>query len=212
MIINYHGLSCFSVTAKPVSGDMTLVVDPYDNSTGLRFPRTLSADVLFSSKSGAVHGNVAAVGGTPFIIERPGEYEVKGMLLDAREAPLKDGAKHKILRVIAEGMSVGLLNALDRPLTNEELELFEGVDILVIPVGGTPVMTPKEAAEVIRQVEPRIVIPSFYAEKGLKESLIPLNEFKKELGPVPTEEVTKLKLGKKHLPQEDMKLVIINRG
>ena len=211
MIIQSHGLSCVSISAKPVAGDVSVVLDPYDNSTGLRFPRTLSADVVFSSRKGPEHGNLAGVQGSPFAIEVPGEYEVKGIMLDARVAKLKDNSEHMILRVSAEGMTIGFMGGLDRAPSEKELELLEGVDILVLPVGGGSVMTPKIAVETIQKVEPRVVVPVYYKEENVKEKLEALSAFKKELGPVDEEETVKYKITKSNLPQDKMLLVVLKR-
>ena len=211
MMISYHGLSCLSITAKPISGDVTLVADPFDKSVGIKLPK-LTGDIVFSSQDGAEHGNVAEVAGSPFHVEMPGEYEIKGMMLDARVAPVKGDAKHMILRVAAEGMTIGFLGGLDRQLKDKELELLEGVDILVLPVGGNSVMTAKMAAETIRTIDPRVVVPVHTAEKGLKTKLDPMAAFTKELGPVSTEETAKYKVTKRQLPQEEMQLVLLKRA
>ena len=211
MIIQSHGLSCVSISAKPVSGDVAVVLDPYDNSTGLRFPRTLSADVVFSSRKGPEHGNLAGVQGAPFSVDMPGEYEVKGIMLDARRATLKSDPKHMILRISAEGMTIGFLGGLDREPSDKDLELLEGVDILILPVGGGSSMTPKVAVETIQKVEPRVVIPVYYQEDSVKEKLETLGAFKKELGAIMAEETSKYKITKSGLPQDKMELVTLTR-
>ncbi|MBT6254026.1 hypothetical protein HOI83_02235 [Candidatus Uhrbacteria bacterium] len=211
MVIQSHGLSCVSISAKPVSGDVSVVLDPFDNSTGIRIPRTLAADVVFSSQKGPVHGNLAGVQGSPFAIDKPGEYEVKGMMFDTRLTSLKNGGEHMDLRLAAEGITVGFIGGLDRAPTNGELELLEGVDILILPVGGEAVMTPKEAVSAIQTIEPRIVIPVYTAEKGLKEKVGTMAAFQKELGPVTSEETSKFKIVKKNLPADDMLLVLLKR-
>lgn len=212
MTINYYGNSCVSITAKPGLGDVTAVLDPFDNSTGLKLPRTLMGDIVFSSAEGAVHGNKAAIQGAPFDISTPGEYEVKGVMIDARIAATKENKKHMILRLNAEGITVGFLGGLDRTPNDKELEILEGVDILVLPVGGSSVMTPKVAADTMRMVEPRVVIPVHANEKGVKEKLQPIAAFKKEVGSMRTEEGTKFKITKAKLPQDDMLLVLLNKS
>lgn len=211
MIIQSHGLSCVSIIAKPVLGDVSIVLDPFDNSTGLRFPRTLSADVVFASQKGPEHGNLAGVQGAPFAIDMPGEYEVKGVMMDARLSPLKDGEPHMVLRLSVEGMTIGFLGGLDRQPDDTELELLEGVDVLILPVGGGSVLSPKDAVNTIQSIEPRIVIPVYTADDGLKESVGTMSAFLKELGPVATEETTKFKLARTALPQDDMLLVVLKR-
>ncbi len=210
MDITYHGNACVSITTKPLSGDVNIVLDPYDNSTGLRMTKTLNADVVFSSEEGDVHGNLSVIQGTPFRIETPGEYEIKGVIFDSRRSS-KKGKRQMILRVYAEGMTIGFLGGLSRALTDEELELLEGVNILILPAGGGEVMTPKIAAEVLRAVEPRVVIPVMVAEKGLKAKLESVSAFKKELGSIRTEEANKFKITKSKLPQDDVLLVQLSR-
>lgn len=211
MIISYHGLACVSVAAKPISGEVTLVTDPFDASTGLRLPK-LTADIVFASQPGPAQGMVSEIAGSPVFVDIPGEYEVKGMMLDARIAPTKEQPRNMILRVAAESVTIGFLGGLDRTLKDEELELLEGVDVLIVPVGGQGVMTAKMAAETIRTIDPRVVIPVYFAEDGLEMSLDPVSAFVKELGPVSTEETSKYKVTKSGLPQEDMQLVLLKRS
>lgn len=210
MEISSHGLSCLSISAKPISGEVTLITDPFANAVGIKLPK-LTGDIVFSSQEGIEHGNVAEVGGTPFFVRMPGEYEVKGMMLDARIAPTKENPKNMMLRISAEGITVGFLAGLDRQLKENELELIEGVDILILPVGGNTVMTPKMAAETVRTIDPRIVVPVHAAEKGLKVQHEPMNAFVQELGPVPTEDTGKYKITKRKLPQDEMQLVLLSR-
>lgn len=193
-------------------GEVVVVLDPYENSTGLRLSRTLSADVVFASQPGPVHGNVAAVQGTPFVIERPGEYEVKGVTLDVRAASLEGTGNQKVARIFAEGMTVGFLGGLNRALNAKELELLEGVDILLLPVGGGDVMDPKLAAETMRTVEPRVVIPVHFAEDGLKAKLESVKAFVKEVGSMRTEEGSRFKIQESKLPQDDILLVLLSRA
>ena len=212
MIINYHGNSCVSITSKPGVGDVTVVLDPFDNATGLRMPRSLNADVIFSSQEGKVHGNKAGVQGSPFDIDMPGEFEVKGVMMDSRVASTKENKQHMILRLNTEGITVGFLGGLDRAPNDKELEVLEGVDILIMPVGGGSVMTPKVAAETMRAVEPRVVIPVHANEKGVKAKLQPVSAFKKEVGSMRTEEASKYKITKAKLPQDDMLLALLSKA
>src|SRR3989338_1474148 len=212
MTITYYGNSCVVIHAKPSIGEVTVVLDLYDNSTGLRLPRTLTADVVFASQPGPVHGNVAAVQGTPFVIERPGEYEVKGVSLDARAASPNGTGDQKVLRVFVENMTIGFLGGLNRALIDRELEILEGVDILILPVGGGDVMDPVLAAETMRTAEPRVVIPVHFEESGLKANLKPLKAFVKEVGSMRTEEGNKFKIQESKLPQDDMLLVLLSRA
>ncbi len=216
MQISWHGLSCFEIKTTTPSGEVTLVVDPYDNATGLRFPRTLEAQVLAMSHDHEDANNRSAVAGNPFVIARPGEYEVKGVFVyatllapdpkDAKAAP------SMIFRFESEGMHIGHLGALNRELTTEELQALENIDILMIPVGGGRVLTPKLASEVISQIEPRVIIPMTHGIANLKESFSTEADFCKALGTCRREETNKYKVTRKDLPEDDMLVVALARA
>ena len=73
MVIHYLGHSSFRIKGQATS----VVTDPFDpKSTGLAFPK-VSADVLTVSHQHADHNYIEKVEGNPFIVEGPGEYEIK---------------------------------------------------------------------------------------------------------------------------------------
>jgi len=55
------------------------------------------------------------------------------------------------------------------------------VDVLLVPVGGRTAINAVEAAEVVRQLEPRFVVPMHYAIPGLKLELDGVERFLKEM-------------------------------
>ena len=85
------------------------------------------------------------------------------------------------------------------------------VQHVVLPVGGGRVLSPKLAAEVIAQLEPRVVIPMTYELPNLKESLQPLSAFLKEMAGVKKEEMNKYKVARKDLPEEEMLIVTLSK-
>ena len=216
MQISWHGLSCFEILAKSEKGEVNLVIDPFDNSVGLRLPRNLAGDIVAVTHNASDANHVGAVAGNPLLINLPGEYESKGIFIYSialSPAPSSEGkvsaADNKMFRIEAEKMHVVHLGALNRELTPEELQLMHNVDILLVPVGGGNVLSPKKAVEVIEQVEPRVVIPMTYALPDLKEQLGTLEAFCKEMGACRKEELPKFKIVRKDLPEEDMLVVTL---
>ncbi|HBK34972.1 MAG: Zn-dependent hydrolase of the beta-lactamase fold-like protein [Candidatus Uhrbacteria bacterium GW2011_GWE2_40_58] len=210
MQISWLGLSCFELKVKTLEGEVNIVVDPFENATGLKLPRSLEGSLVLVSHNEMHANNSGAVSGNPFLISTPGEYEIKGIFVYAISAPSQADANAKqnlIFRIEAEEMSLAHLGALDRELTNEELEQLENIDLLMIPVGGGRVMSPKTASAVMSQIEPRVVIPMTHAVSNLKEKLAPVEEFCKQVGTCRREDASKLKITKKDLPEEDMLLV-----
>src|SRR3989338_1438362 len=216
MQIIWNGLSCFEIITNTSEGEVTLVVDPYDNATGLRFPRTLEANVVLVSHDEEDANNLAAIAGTPQVIDMPGEFEVRQVFMYGVDAPLKREVKgvhvaNNLFRIECEGMHIAHLGSLDRALSDKELQELENIDILMVPVGGGRVLTPKLAAEVIAQVEPRVVIPMTYELPNLKESLQPLSAFMKEMAGAKKEEMNKYKVARKDLPEEDLLIVTLSK-
>ena len=113
-----------------------------------------------------------------------------------------------------DGISIDHLGDLGHTLENGQLQQLEGIDILLIPVGGVFTIDAKQAAEVISQIEPRIIIPMHYKIPGLKFSgdkmIAPLDNFRKEIAVKPTEAVSKFKVNKKDLPQDEVKVIVLS--
>ena len=90
MQISWHGLGCFEIVTKTSVGEVTVVTDPYDPSTGLR-TRALEAHLVTVSGKGS--DNVGSVGNHPFVVDMPGEFEVKGVFAYCLAAPTKASLK-----------------------------------------------------------------------------------------------------------------------
>jgi len=209
MNLIWHGMSCFEMVSKTPDSEVHIVTDPYDSSTGLRFPRTLEADIVTVSHNASDANNVVGIHGNPFVIKTPGEYEVKGAFVFAINAPDKE--KMLITRFEVESLHLVHLGALTRELTSAELEQLPNTDILMIPVGGERVMNPQIAATVIAQIEPRIILPMTYGIENVKEKLGRVDIFCKELAGCRREDVNKLKLTRKDLPEEDQVIMVLSR-
>lgn len=217
MNIYWYGQSFFKIE----SDKNVLAADPFDQSLGLKTPR-LAADVVILTDKNNEHNNAKAIkgpeGAETFLIDSPGEYEVNNIfvqgILIRPEGKEKEGEKKKdtvIYRIDLEGVSLAHLGNLSQILTEEQAEKFEGVDILMIPVGGGSALGAKQAAELIAQLEPRIVIPMQYDIPGLKlkNKIGGLDAFCKEIGVCPKEKTNKFKIAKKDLPQEDLQVAIL---
>ena len=215
MTITWLGHSCFKIQDKEVA----IVTDPFDQSVGFKLPR-LTADIVTVSHDHFDHNKVEGVRGTdgaPFIIGSPGEYEVKGVFVygipfwhDKSEGKERGG--NTVYRLELDNISVAHLGDLGHTLTEEQAAKLEGVDILLIPVGGKVTIGAREAVEIINQIEPRIVIPMHYKISGLKIDVDSVDKFLKEMGASRAEKLPKLKINKKDLPQEETKVILLEKS
>ncbi len=195
---------------SPQNGDSNLLIDPYQTkSLGMRQPK-MEADVILSN-SGKLDSKLVIPQGS-FVITAPGEYEIKQIFIYGLPEYDPDGlATGKIMYVIeGENMTMAHLGRITQEnLFESQLEYLENVDILFIPVGGGDGLTPKQAAKICQQIDPRVVVPINYAFGNNKMPLAQVDEFVKASGLTKPEKVEKLRITKKDLPSEDTRLVII---
>ena len=81
--ITWAGQSCFQISvsnSRDHSAD--IVIDPFDEETGPKVPN-FSADILLVTNDHHDHNNIKAIKGNPFLINGPGEYEVKGVFVQS---------------------------------------------------------------------------------------------------------------------------------
>ncbi|HMN19293.1 MAG TPA: MBL fold metallo-hydrolase [Candidatus Moranbacteria bacterium] len=219
MIIEYYGHSCFKITTKPggrATEDIVSFLDPFSKEIGLRPPQG-HADVVFVSHPHSDHNNVSALKGEPVIIDTPGEFSVKGInvlgidtMHDSTSGAERGRSTAFVLE--AEGLKICHLGDLGNDLTPKQLEEIDGVDILLIPVGGKYTIDGKKAAELVRKIEPAIVIPMHYHMEGSTLDIADEKAFCDEIGVCPQEKTVKLNLKKKDLEGKSMDVVLMERS
>ncbi len=195
--------------------EVTLLTDPYENEVSLRFPRTLTPDILVLSHQQRARFSLDSIQGTPCVISDPGEYEVKGVLVQGLQDPsVERGSKERaiIYRFSLEGLALGFLGQINRKLTDMELEGLGNIDILLLPVGGGQALDAKLASDIIADIEPRIVVPLYYELPGLKIKLASVDAFCKSFGARHRENFAKLKMTKKDLPHEELLVAVLERA
>ena len=96
--------------------------------------------------------------------------------------------------------------------TEAQIQKIDGVDILMIPVGGSPngpTIAPKDAVKILKQLEPKIVIPMHYKIPGITRELGDLDSFCKEIGICAMEPIKKLSLKASNLVGKEMEVVVM---
>lgn len=205
MEITYLGHSSFKIRGKLA----TIVTDPYDNDfTGLKFPKHVSADIVSISHDHKDHNEKSQIEGEFITVVGPGEYEIKGVGIiglavfhDSKNG--QERGRNTIYRFDIDGLTIVHLGDLGHILDAEEIEHLDGVDILMVPVGGTATIDTHQAAEIIKEIEPSIVIPMHYGRPDLKfKDLRPVEDFLKEIGKEGVAPQPKLVITKDKLPEE----------
>lgn len=210
MDILWHGQACFKIKGKVAS----ILIDPFDPKvTNLKGPKDFSADVILKSHDHADHNYTAEVTGEPVMIAGPGEYEAKGVMIVGVSAfhDKVEGAergKNTLYNIQVDGLSIVHLGDLGHLLTEEQIAEIGNADILMIPVGGFYTIDSKEAAEVVAQLEPKIIIPMHYSIDGHNSNLAGVENFLKEMGAENVTPLPKLSITKDKLPDEPQVVVL----
>lgn len=200
MEISWLGHSCFSIRGSHA----TIITDPYPPDLGYSLGKP-TANIVTVSHQHATHSYLQGVGGGPKEVLGPGEYEISGILIVGmatfhdREGGNKRG-KNTVYLMDVDEVSVCHLGDLGHVLTGEQVEEMENVDVLLLPVGGVSTIDAAIAAEIVRQLEPKIVIPMHYKTEALKRLLEPVSRFLKEMGVKEANSQPKLSCTKANLP------------
>ncbi|HVS50577.1 MAG TPA: MBL fold metallo-hydrolase [Candidatus Dormibacteraeota bacterium] len=191
MDVTWLGHGCFRLRGRGAAA----VTDPYPPSIGLKLQR-LDANLVTVSHEHENH-NYTQIMRDAYEIRGPGEYEVAGVSVIGVPTyhDAEKGAKHgrnTIYLIEIDDVRVCHLGDLGHPLDDSEAEAISSPDILLVPVGGRTTINAAQAAGVVRQLEPRYVVPMHYAIPGLKLELDPLDRFLKEMSVGPSEPQPKL--------------------
>lgn len=213
MHIIWKGHSCFQILTNPGKGEqISIIIDPFSEEIGLRPPK-LKADILLITHAHYDHNNTKLIEGSPFSIEGPGEYEIRGVYIQGipsfhDEVEGQKRGQNTLYIIEAEEMRLCHLGDLGQAeLTPQQLDSIGQIDILMVPVGGVYTTDAKQASKVISQLEPKIIIPMHYAWPRLKIKLDSLDKFFKAMGVKAIEPQTKLLIKKKSLPAEGSQVV-----
>jgi len=205
--VTWLGHGCFRLRGRSAA----VVTDPYPPAIGLKLSR-LEADLVTVSHEHENH-NYTQVVRDAYEIRGPGEYEVAGVSVIGVPTyhDAEKGAKHgrnTVYLIEIDDVRVCHLGDLGHKLDDAEAETISSPDVLLVPVGGHTAINAAQAAEIVRQLEPRFVVPMHYAIPGLKLQLDSLDRFLKEMAVAAAEPQPKLSV-QKSSGEYDTKVVVL---
>jgi L-ascorbate metabolism protein UlaG (beta-lactamase superfamily) len=184
MEIKWYGHACFSIQGDGVR----IVTDPYTPEVAGLAPIREPADiVIMSSDDDDFHSDAADVPGGPQVlnaleIARSGAQVARGVYFEAIET--QESLVHKtnpganaMYRFTIGGVRVGHMGDVGNPLTPAQLDFFRGVDVLLALTGGPVTIELDDLDDVLRAVQPRVVIPMHYQIPNLKLNILGLEAF-----------------------------------
>ena len=215
MDIKYIGHSSFFIRTR----DAKIVTDPFSPaSVGLKYPKQ-EADLVTISHPHDDHNYLEGIKGEPLVIDWPGEFEKSKVRIFGFQTyhDKKQGAErglNTMFKFEADDISILHCGDLGHMIDDATIEAIGTVDILIIPTGGVYTVSAQDAAKIVSDIEPAMVIPMHYQQEGMNQEVYAnvqrVEDFLKEIGAADTQPVEKLTIKKEDLNPDDMKVVVLS--
>ncbi len=211
MEITWYGRACFRLKGR----EATVITDPCPPSTGFVAGKH-DVDLLTMSHDHPDHTYTRSIT-AGLTLTRPGEYEFHDLLVMGIRT-FHDGVggtergENIVFSFEVDGVHIAHLGDLGHLLSEDQLAELGPVDVLLVPVGGVNILGPAEAAEVVAQITPKIVIPMHFAVDGASSDLQGPDKFLQEMAVTEPIRQPKAVVTASSLPDETQVIVLDARG
>jgi len=205
MIITYFGKQFFKIT----QGEMALAFNPVSKNSKSGINAHFGTDVAFVTTNHPDYNGIEQLSHgerEPFVIQGPGDYEVKEIFVRGMMVNTTISGKNYINTVYSlavDNINIAFMGVLsNEDIPKEVREVIDGPDILFVPVDGVGALSPKDSAKLASSLEPKMIIPMDYDDASLKI-------FLKEIGEEKADVVDKLTLKRKDLDGKEGEVVVL---
>ncbi|WP_319477898.1 MBL fold metallo-hydrolase [Marispirochaeta aestuarii] len=219
MIIRWLGHASFLIQGE----DLRIITDPYDPSITRLKPVEEKADIVLRSSDDdmahcyidSIPAGYSLLTATDYVDEGKNQVQIGDTLF--RFMPSRESLIHKevprenaFYRFALEGIQVAHMGDVGNALSENQLKFLEGTEILIAPTGGPPTIDLDDLIEVVRRIQPRIVIPMHFKIPGPRFTMLPVEEFTKRFSgeKVITAESSSLEISRQSLPEE-MRIIVL---
>lgn len=203
MDVQFYGANCLSLNLKSTR----LVIDDNLASLGKKTIIKPGDVVLYTSSAPTVSKEAKIV------IDCPGEYEVADISIVGIPAKshIDPSLETTMYKIATNDVDILITGHIDSHLSEKQLEAIGMCDVLIVPVGGNGyTLDAKGALYVIKEIEPKLVIPTHYSTDGLTYEVpqASLVDALKELGMEPRDTTQKLRLKSSELSDVTQLVVV----
>lgn len=209
MDIQYYGGNCCTLTSKSAR----VVVDDTLDELRLK-PISKPDDILLFTGAHTFMGTKPRI-----VVNGPGEYEVAGLSIIGIAARAHidepDGRSSTMYKLMADDVNYLITGHIYPGLSDDQLEAIGMVDVMVVPVGGNGyTLDPVGAMQLIKKIEPKLVIPTHYADPAVHYVVEQqtLEQALKNMGMEPKETVTKLRYKPNEAPNATTQMIVLARS
>lgn len=189
MELTWLGHSCFRLRGR----EAVVVTDPPQPALGYALARlgggTNAAPNIVTVSHGHPGHNYLDIGGAESkVLTGPGEYEIAGVFVTGLATYHDDssGAKRGrniVFAITLDDVTVVHLGDLGHLLSASQIEQLPEIDVLLTPVGGVSTIDGAQAAELVAQLQPRLVVPMhFQTDMEHTQRLEKADRFLREIG------------------------------
>lgn len=201
MELKFNGHSCFSLKTNQ---GIQIITDPHSKLS------SLEARIVTVSHNTTNHNQTSKVGGSPQILDWPGEYEIEGIAITGIDASNQErGESNIIFKFILDQVRVCHLGDFSGKLTDKMLDKIGNIDILIVPVGGKNSLNAEQAKKIIEDIDPRIIIPMHYQGEEIDAELDSVDKFLREMGKSNIEPQDSFSATRSSLPSDDSEIVVL---
>ena len=208
MEISWLGHSCFLIKGKV----NTIITDPCHPDLGYHLGEP-KADIVTLSHFHPGHSYIEGVANDPKQIKSPGEYEIGGTFItgvasfhDDKKGEVR--GKNTIYIIEMDDITLCHLGDLGHALDSHLIEEIGDIGILFLPVGEVSTIPIDTAVEIVRQLEPPIVIPMHYKTEAFTGNLSPVDKFLDKMRIRELEAKPKLSITSSSLPGSTQTVVL----
>jgi L-ascorbate metabolism protein UlaG (beta-lactamase superfamily) len=193
--LTWFGQSTFVLKT---STGLNALLDPTSPGAGYTIPTQTGIDLVTVSHEHSDHNAVSLAAGSPLVLKglagndwAKTDQTVKGVRVRSVGVYHDDSqgskrGKNAIFIFDVDGLRLAHLGDLGHTLSPEQIKDMGPADVILIPVGGFYTIDGKVAADVVNQLNPKIVIPMHYKTPDLAASLAgvlaPVDGFIKAMG------------------------------
>ena len=189
-----------------------VVMDPYDKAVGGTMGRPDAHMITISHDDPSRNGvtGVAPAEDEPMVLSGPGEYEIRGVIIEGvRSSLMGDGDPAELRSTLwlfeAEDIRVAHLGGMGKMPGAAELDVLSMADIVIVPIGQSDTLSGADAAKAVRAMEPSIVIPVGYDPADPAA----LKAFVSAMASTPEEPVGRFTVTKRDVGDEKKRLVLL---
>ncbi|MBN1474044.1 MAG: MBL fold metallo-hydrolase [Syntrophaceae bacterium] len=214
MKIKWYGHAAFKITTDK---GIRIIIDPYESGAydgALAYGKIdEEADIVLTSHDHADHNYVETISGKYVLVNKAGEYDVRGIKIKAfptfhDNSAGKERGGNLIFVIGVDDLILVHTGDIGHALEPDLLKKIGKTDIVLLPVGGFFTIDAAEASKMTDSLASRVTIPMHYKTEKCAFPIAPVEAFTKNKNNVRVLDKSEIDLKKENLPEKPEVIVL----